>query len=535
MSDQLMYLKEDCYFEPLINHWYGWSFLIPPVQASRYIANTHKRIMNSFIKNTQLHIIAAKQPTMTGGEFLNARADQVDDVKKLVDEMETHHGELLLLSDAVKELDDLIRAHVNGGSIEYLYEKVPERLKGFVEITLDINHNAGYRLIEPLLYASSYYDKSLQSLSFGLLSKVDERPFCFSTPRLADENHLQMALDFAHPDVEKILQSRTKGIARSELERIFSSAKLSGGLTYPELFTDEAPVNRLPDAPTDDIQLIFLGHASFMIKVDDLCILIDPVIPARGESYADDVFSYSDLPEKIDYICVTHNHLDHFNLETLLQLRHKTQCLVLPVNNGGTLPDPSMKLIAEQLGFQVLSVDDFDHIKLPCGKITALPFIGEHGDLNVRSKTVWFVELYNRTFFFGADATNSDPELYKRVRNITGDVDVLAIGMECVGAPYTWLYGALNTQKVSKEIKDSRRLNGANSEQAMNITKVFNAKEVFLYAMGMEPWYKYFMGVDYQDESPQIIESDKLLSRCKEVTIPCERLVGKKILTYGRR
>ena len=49
---------------------------------------------------------------------------------------------------------------------------------------------------------------------------------------------------------------------------------------------------------------------------------------------------------KLDYISITHNHQDHYNLETLLQLRHKTGKLILPVNNGGTLPDPSMKLIA---------------------------------------------------------------------------------------------------------------------------------------------------------------------------------------------
>ena len=70
-----------------------------------------------------------------------------------------------------------------------------------------------------------------------------------------------------------------------------------------------------------------------------------------------------------------------------------------------------------------------------------------------------------------------------------GDVDVLAIGMECVGAPYTWLYGALNTRVISKQIMSSRRLNGANAEQAYHMVETFRARQVYLYAMGMESWY----------------------------------------------
>lgn len=234
------------------------------------------------------------------------------------------------------------------------------------------------------------------------------------------------------------------------------------------------------------------------------------------------------MPDAVDYICITHNHQDHFNIEALLQLRHKTKKLVLPINNGGSLPDPSMKLIAKQLGFEVIEVDDFDEILIPNGRMTSIPFLGEHGDLNVRSKTVWFIEVNEKKFFFGADATNCDPHMYKHVHKIVGDVDVLAIGMECVGAPYTWLYGALNTKIVSKNIKNSRRLNGSNADQAYHMVDTFNANQVYLYAMGMEPWYKYFMGVDYDDDSEQIIQSDKMIEYCMNKGIPCDRLAGKQ-------
>lgn len=531
MSNNIVYLKEDAYFEPLVNHWFAWSYLIPPVQASRYITSTHKRIMTSFVNNSQLHIMANKEAVLAGGDFLNAKEEQVDDIKKLLSEIDEKHADVVALSEAVKELDEIIRNHTSGESIEYIYELVPEPLKGYIEIFLDINHNPGYRLLEKLLYNSPKYKKSLQSISFGLLSRVKERPFCFSTPRLADENHIQLNMDFASDDLTLLVKSRTEGIEMAEVDRIFNQYDTLGELDYKMLFTEIVPKSSYKKVEKG-VRLNFLGHASFILETPEVSILMDPVIAIRGDDYADKVFSYSDLPEKIDYICITHNHQDHYNIEALLQLRHKTNKLVVPVNNGGSLADPSMKLIGEQLGFEVLVVDDFDEIAIPGGKMTAIPFLGEHGDLNVRSKNVWFIELQGKKFFFGADATNCDPHMYKHVQKLVGEADVLCIGMECVGAPYTWLYGALNTKIVSKNIKNSRRLNGANCDQASHMVETFDAKKVYIYAMGMEPWYKYFMGVDYQDDSEQIVQSDKLITFCNEKGIPCERLVGKKVIEF---
>ena len=532
MSSDLLYLKEDAYFEPLINHWFAWSYLVPPVQAARYIATRHKRTMMSFVKNSQLHILASKEAVLSGGDFLDAREDQVEDIRALISEIDEQRADLVALSDAVKDLDDLIRKHTSGESIEYLYAQVPGPLQGYVEITMDMNHNPSYRLLEALLYRSKHYQPELQSASFGLVSRVKQRPFCFSTPRLPDENHLQLKMHFNAPELATVLRSRVEGAPGETIHSIFSRSEKLGGLDYRELFTEKRPLRQ--HTPVENgLRIRFLGHASFLLETPNVAIAMDPVIAVRGEAYQDEVFSYSELPPKLDYICITHNHQDHYNLETLLQLRHKVGKLILPVNNGGTLPDPSMKLIAQQLGFEVIEVDDFDQIQIPEGRLTAIPFLGEHGDLNVRSKTVWLVELQGRKFFFGADATNYDPCMYRHVQKIVGDVDVLAIGMECVGAPYTWLYGALNTKAVSKNIMNSRRLNGANAEQAYHMVDTFNARQVYLYAMGMEPWYRYFMGTDYSGgNSEQIIQSDKMIGYCATKGIPCERLVGKKTMYF---
>jgi L-ascorbate metabolism protein UlaG (beta-lactamase superfamily) len=525
-ESEKLYLREDVYFEPLLNQWYAWPYLLPPVTGARHIVNTHRRIMSSFVKNYKLHIMAVHQPGMAGAEFLDCKEDQVADIKALIERIDTEHADLVALSDAVRELDELLRTHTSGESIEYLYDKVPEPLKGYVEIFMDLEHNPSYRLLESLLYKSPLYKRSLQNVSFGLVDKVGGRPFVLSTPRLPDASNLQLNTDYNDPILDEMFRARETPIDAARLDQLFAGRNTSGGIAYRELFTTTPPAHR-HEPVTEGVRLQYLGHAGFLVQTPDVAIIVDPVIASRGPDFADDVISFSQLPERIDYICITHNHQDHANLESLLQLRYKTSKILVPKNNGGTLSDPSLRQLLRQFNFDVIEMDDLDEIGVPGGRIVSVPFLGEHGDLNVRSKTAWYFELLDKKIFLGADSSNLDPAMYRHIGRDLGEVDVMAIGMECVGAPYTWLYGALHTKLVSKKIKESRRLNGSNFEQANNIAEIFKPSHLFLYALGMEPWYKYFMGLDYDENSVQITETGKMLDECARRNIPAERLYGK--------
>ena len=529
MSGRKLYLKDDAYFEPLFNGWYAWPLLVPPVQAARYIVNTHRRIMKSFVNNHELHISAAKEAVVTGGEFLNCTADQVSVINGLVDDIDNHCKDLVQLSDAVTRLDEMLAQHTSGLSIENLYARVPAELRGFVEIVMDLQHRPTFRLIEPLLYRSKYYKPALQKLSFGSLSRVKERPFVLSTPRLPDENHIQVNLDFADPLADELFSARETPIDEGRIVEIFAGVETKGGLPFLDLFTEHASNYRRRDI-NGGVRLEYTGHAGFLIESEGCTVLVDPVIASRGAGHADEVFGFSQLPPKIDFICLTHNHQDHVNLETLLQLRYKSDLVLVPKNNGGTLADPSIKLMLRQLGFTVIEVDDLEEVPLPNGSITSIPFLGEHGDLNVRSKTAWLIEMDGKKCFFGADSANPDIELYDKLKEVLADLDVFAIGMECVGAPYTWLYGALHTKVVPKAIRDTRRLNGSDSKQALQIIKLLRPRRVFLYALGREPWYKYFMGLEYDENSVQIRECNTVIEACREFGVSVEAMYGRNTL-----
>lgn len=525
------YLKEDVYIEPLFNQWYAWPYLIAPATAARHLTNTHRRIMKSYVKNHELHRLAKDYSALTGGEFVDCTEDQLQDIKRLIEEIREKCGDLVSLSSDIKKLNELVSDHVTGESIDYLYEQVPEGLKGYVELFMGLDHHPSYRFIEALMYKSRYYKPELQSMSIGMISKVGDRPFVFSTPRLPDENHLHINAEFNDAFWDTLCRSREIPLDAREMDALFSDKTLGGGLKVEDLFTD-TPSRHTYQPVERGVRLTYTGHAGFLVESPEVSILIDPVIASRSESYADDVISFSDLPPRIDYVCLTHNHQDHINIETLLQLRYKIDTILVPKNNGGSLADPSMKLILKNLNFNVQEVEDLDDIALPGGCITAIPFLGEHGDLNIRSKSAWLVELDGKKCFFGADSANPDINLYRNMKDLLTDVDVFAIGMECVGAPYTWLYGALNTKIVPQPIRESRRLNGSDSVQAIDLINLLTPKQVFIYALGMEPWYKYFMGLDYSDDSEQIQESQKMLDACAGLELPAERLYGRKVIEF---
>ena len=525
-TEKSYYLREDVVMEPLINQWYAWPNLVAPLTYSLYAAKVHKRLMKSFINNFELHIMANQNAAMAGGgEFIDCSAEQVADVQQLLEKLESQDNIHSELAQAIVALDELVRGHTDGTTLEPLYEKVPELLKGFVELTMDLNYQPAFRLIEGLLYHSDYYKPELQSLSFRVLASNGHRPFVFSTPRLPTEDSLSLPLPFADASLDQLFKARELPISAADINRLFA-AKNAGGLDPFALFTEVKP--QIRHQPSDEVQVKYLGHAGLLIESSEVSILVDPVIASRAQEYAEDVTSFSELPAKIDYVCLTHNHSDHINLETLLQLRYKIGTIIVPKNNGGSLADPSLKLLLTQLNFNVIEIDEMQTITLSNGKIIGIPFLGEHGDLNIRSKTGWYFEINGKKIYAGADSSNLEPRIYDMVHKMTGDLDILAIGMECVGAPFTWLYGALTTRKVSREVKESRRLNGSDAQMVATMMESFQPKRVLIYAMGLEPWFSYFMGLDYSDDSQQLIESKKIIEHCQQRNIPVQVLNGKQ-------
>src|SRR3954470_24775390 len=101
MTVEKVYFRQDVIVEPLFNQWYAWSYLISPATAAMYVANSHLKIMQSFVNAPQMHVMAQKNPAMRGGPFINYGPDRVPDIRAIMESTVKKSGPLLELAAAV--------------------------------------------------------------------------------------------------------------------------------------------------------------------------------------------------------------------------------------------------------------------------------------------------------------------------------------------------------------------------------------------------------------------------------------------------
>lgn len=525
MESEKLYLKQNVLIEPLVNQWYAWSYLIPPATAAMYIANSHLKIMNSFVSSPQVHVSALKNPAMIGGPFINYDAGRVSDIRSLVEKTTREQPHMLELAEAIKTLNENLMSEATGYSLESLYQKIPQALKGFVELVYDLNNNPSIRFIEGLLYKSRYYNEALQSVSLSLIDK-DNRFFVFSTPRLKDEGHVHLNIPFSDTRLDELFSTVSSPQPPGVLKEMLGVSGEDNEL-FSSLFTTEAP-QPPANSSADEVRIRYFGHACILIEFKGTSVLLDPLISYKLDNGVSR-YTFADLPEQIDCILITHNHQDHCMFETLLPLRHKTKNVIVPRSNNGALTDPSLKLILERVGFKnVNEIDEMEAIAVGNAVVTSIPFFGEHADLNIRTKTAYLINMGGKSVLCVADSNNLLPGIYEHVHETVGDVDTIFLGMECDGAPLTWLYGPLLTRPLSRKMDQSRRFDGSDGGKAIDMVNSFRPKQVYVYAMGLEPWLTYLTSIQYTETSRPIVESNKLVEYCRSKGIVSERLFGCK-------
>lgn len=529
-----LYLKPNLVGEPLYDRWYAWAHLISPVTSACNVKYRHIDIMKSFIKKPQAHEFAVKTPAMLGGPFIDYPKERVDEVQDLLNKTTAEKEKQLAFVEAMWELNELLEKEADGHSLTPLYAKIPDILRGYVELVYDINNRPSFRFFEALLYASEFYIESAQSIAFYLIDQDDDRSFVLSTPRLDDPDILHLSIPFNHPGINELFkmerQPQTFEFIKEALDIRPNQEEL-----FRTFFTSEVPESYAA-YDGDGLRVRYFGHACILVESKDIKILVDPLV-----SYGYDAelsrFTYADLPDEIDFVLITHNHQDHVLYETLLHIRHKIKNIIVPRNSLGDLQDPSLKLNLVKVGFdkeKVIELGDMETVEIMGCEITGLPFMGEHSDLDIRSKLCHHFNLKGKfRMLFAADSQNVEPRLYEKIHQLTGDVEVLFLGMECEGAPLSWLYGPILPKPLERSKDQSRRLAGCDYDQAMDIINRFNPQDVFIYAMGMEPWLKYISSIKYTDESKPIVESNRVLESCKTNGISAERLYGEKTLVYA--
>lgn len=517
-----VFLKPDVKIELLVGRWFAWPHLIAPVQHAMNIAFRHLPLMQSFVTTPQVHIAASNDPNMLGGPFVDLPASAVPEIKTLIQQTTAQFAELISFARDLKAFDQALQEGAEGFCLAEFYNKMPGSLAGASEISYDLNNNPSLRMIEEIIYKYHLDNRPAQEICLSL-TKDSDRKFFMTTPRVSAPGSFFAAADFSAEPMDAISSMRTRPRSIDEIYVSFN-IESSRREAFGNFFTASAPQRKSPEYSGDDVRIRYFGHACVLIQTARTSILIDPTVTWDADA-SDGRLTFADLPDVLDYVIISHCHQDHFSPELLVQLRYRVRRIVVPRNSGGNVADPSMKLILQRLGFNNIDVvDAFDTIAFDEGEIVSLPFSGEHADLNIHSKQTIFVTIKGRKFFFLVDSDAIDPALYKTVAKIVGTPDAMFIGMECFGAPLTWLYGPLLTKPVSRRNDESRRLSASNSERAWRLVKELGCSKAFIYAMGQEPWLRYLMGLEYKPDAIQLKQARSFIDQCVASGVEIEHL-----------
>lgn len=525
MNDTKYYLKSNVQIEPLINHWHAYPFVVSPATAAMVLTNYQLPTMKSYLQMPMAHVAALKNPDMIGGPFIDHNGGRLKDIRALMNETEASSSTAIEFAKAIKQLNEILRSKATGHPLEELYHDIPEILQGYIELVYDLHHRPGYRFIERLLFKDAdLYKPSHQSIALTEISS-DKRSFIFSTPRLKDPKIVHLPFSFSDRKIDDLARLRREPASYNVIKKLFDISDDDDEI-FQTFLSQEAP-RQVTRFDQEGVRIRYFGHACTVVETRDVTIMTDPLISYKYESDIDR-YTYEDLPEKIDYVVITHCHHDHIVLETLLQIRHKIRNIIVPRCGSGQLQDPSMKLILEAIGFDnVIEIDDMETIDMPGGSITGLPFYGEHCDLDIRSKSTYLLKLNQRSILLVADSSSINPAVYRKACESVGEIDVLFIGMECTGAPMSWSYGAFFTEPLDRALDQVRRSKGSDCDTALSLIDIFKPKHVYLYAMGSEPWLNYFMALQHSHSEATESESVRLIQECNSRGVYAESLFAK--------
>lgn len=167
-------------------------------------------------------------------------------------------------------------------------------------------------------------------------------------------------------------------------------------------------INGAPKSHTPEI--IWFGHSSYLIKIDGLRILVDPVFsktPSPFSFIGSKAFLGTDVVKaeefrNIDVLIITHDHYDHLDYNSILKIAPQVKTIVTSLGVGEHLEKWGIKAekINELCWNESLTL--FNSLKL-----TAVPARHFTGRKFKRNQTLWsafVLKTENCQLFLGGDS-----------------------------------------------------------------------------------------------------------------------------------
>lgn len=164
--------------------------------------------------------------------------------------------------------------------------------------------------------------------------------------------------------------------------------------------------------------LVWLGHSSYFIRLNGVTFLIDPVLSGYASPFSfmnksfdgTDIYKSNDIPE-IDYLIISHDHWDHLDYETVLELESKVKHVICGLGVGQHF---------EYWGYnpsKITELDWYQNVQIMNEMIiTATPARHYSGRGLDRNKTLWasyVLESPTYNIYMGGDSGYD--EFYKKI------------------------------------------------------------------------------------------------------------------------
>jgi hypothetical protein len=471
---------------PMVSMWPARPDRIAPVVSELSLRYRDTVRLQGLLNKLPELLADPARAGMANSERLHYMSSRFAQVTRDFEDVLRSRAKDLQFAEAVAAFQARLVREATGNALDSLYLDLPPRIRDFVELAYGSLNRPQVRLFEKMLYQAPFFDTSQQSLRIF----AKEHDCEYAPVRPSDPSEISWQLPLGDKRIDRLFSTGREPIDAGELVELLGLASTSD----PRLsrYFSAAAADQLQPWGEDRVRVRYFGHACVLLEWKGTTVLVDPLIASDTLAPGPPRFSFKDLPASIDYVLITHGHADHCDIASMLRLRARTRCLLVPASSG-ELGDPSLKILAEELGFEnVVAMDCLDGVRAPGLEIIALPFLGEHGDL-AQGKATWLVRIGNESVLFAADSKAVNSGIFAKVKQIVGRIGTVFIGTCCQGDPVAHHYSHLLAW-TGDGAADGRFTDGSTAEQAWSLLRSVGANSVYVYALGLEQWNAGLLG-----------------------------------------
>lgn len=185
--------------------------------------------------------------------------------------------------------------------------------------------------------------------------------------------------------------------------------------------------------PAKNLKVLWLGHSSTLVELNEVRILIDPILSIRASPFTrtgvkrlhETPLEIADIPE-MDVILLSHNHYDHMDYPVIRNMADRELTFCIPLGVGATLKKWGINKK------QIHEFDWYDKLNIKGVEFTSIPACHFSGRLfRDRDKTQWCswgVKGKESSFFHSGDSGYFDGYMELGDRYGPFDISMVSIG-----------------------------------------------------------------------------------------------------------